>query len=75
MQSLSPFLVVASVSLGGSTTQSADCEEATDPKSAFNQVYVHSDPSAGQVLVENCLDEGPWPSTPKESPWKQRCAA
>lgn len=45
------------------TTQSADCEEGTYPKSAFNQVYVRGDPSAGQVVVENCRDEGDWPSS------------
>ncbi len=58
------------------TTQSADCEEGIYPKSGFNQVYLHTDAAAGGTLVENCRDEGAWPSpsTPEETPCLQPCA-
>ncbi|HSD52137.1 MAG TPA: hypothetical protein VLG48_12090 [Candidatus Methylomirabilis sp.] len=43
------------------TTQSADCEEGTYPKSQNLQVYVPNDASGGKVPLEDCSDEGVWP--------------
>ena len=43
------------------TTQSIDCDEATYPKSANQQVYLRNDASTATLLVENCRDEGVWP--------------
>lgn len=43
------------------TTQSVACEEGTYPKSANHQVYLQNDLAKGQLVVENCSDEGAWP--------------
>lgn len=42
-------------------TQSAACEDGIYPKTGLNQVFIPNNPSAKQILVENCQDEGVWP--------------
>ena len=41
------------------TTQSLDCPEGVQPKSANLQVYVPNAP--GTLQVEDCSDQGVWP--------------
>lgn len=44
-------------------TQSAACDEGVYAKTAANQVYVPNDTRADKVFVDNCRDEGAWPTS------------
>ena len=43
------------------TTQSVQCEDGSYGVSPSSQVFMKNNAAAGQLAVENCRDEGPWP--------------
>lgn len=43
------------------TTQSVQCEDGSYGFSPSSQVFMKNNAAAGQLAVENCRDEGPWP--------------
>jgi hypothetical protein len=43
------------------STQSVQCDDGSYGVSPSSQVFIKNNAAAGQLAVENCLDQGPWP--------------
>jgi hypothetical protein len=43
------------------STQSVQCDDGSYGVSPSSQVFIKNNAAAGELAVENCLDQGPWP--------------